>query len=212
SKVSVVGAGMRTRPGVAARLFAALAAENIDVLMITTADIKISVLVHRDDGLRAMRTIHQSFRLHEPRTGAGIPGIGAAATPVWTTSGDETARARELTARIAAMEEVIVNDVQLATDHGRLALAGFPDRPGACAQIFATLASESVVVSAIVLNRNAAHTAELTFSVPHADLERAAARTRASAAAMDPSVRVTAESDVAVLFVWGVGMRSHAGV
>src|SRR5205807_237798 len=58
SKVSVVGAGMRTQPGVAERMFAALAAEGINLKMVTTADIKISVLVGRPDGLRALRAVH----------------------------------------------------------------------------------------------------------------------------------------------------------
>src|SRR5262245_7110509 len=54
SKVSVVGAGMRTHTGVAERMFTALAAEKISLKMITTADIKISVLVDRADGLKAL--------------------------------------------------------------------------------------------------------------------------------------------------------------
>ncbi len=55
SKVSIVGTGMRTHTGVAEKMFAALAAENISMRMITTGDIKISVLVSRADGLRALR-------------------------------------------------------------------------------------------------------------------------------------------------------------
>jgi aspartate kinase len=47
SKVSVVGTGMRTQTGVAQRMFAALGAEGVNMKMITTADIKISVLVDR---------------------------------------------------------------------------------------------------------------------------------------------------------------------
>src|SRR6266481_3886272 len=74
SKVSVVGTGMRTHTGVAEKMFAALAAENINMRMITTGDIKISVLVGKADGVRALRAVHQSFGLHEPRPGAGQIG------------------------------------------------------------------------------------------------------------------------------------------
>src|SRR5918911_2797010 len=63
SKVSVVGAGMRTHTGVARRMFAALAGEGINLKMNTTADIKISVLVDRADGVRALRAGHQAFEL-----------------------------------------------------------------------------------------------------------------------------------------------------
>src|SRR5919202_1940068 len=73
SKVSVVGTGMRTHTGVAERMFAALAAEGVAMKMITTADIKISVLVDRADGVRALRAVHQAFGLGGPRPGAGQP-------------------------------------------------------------------------------------------------------------------------------------------
>jgi aspartate kinase len=213
SKVSIVGAGMRKRPGVAARLFAALAREGIEALMITTADIKISILVNRGDGVRAVRVVHREFGLEAPRIGAGLPGAYSA----WPTAASN----RENEPRIQSLprfedvivnEEFLVNRIDLATDHGRLAVAGIPDQPGNCARVFEALASDGVVVGAIVLNRDVAGVAELTFSVPHSELERAHSRVRSAAATIDPSVRVSAESDVAVLVVWGVGMRSHAGV
>src|SRR5205823_12813185 len=78
SKVSVVGTGMRTHTGVAERMFAALAAEQINLKMITTGDIKISVLVDKADGAKALRAVHQAFGLHEPRPGAGLAGVGTA--------------------------------------------------------------------------------------------------------------------------------------
>src|SRR5262249_27099738 len=71
SKVSIVGVGMRTQPGVAQRLFAALAAEQINLKMITTAEIKVSVLVDRADGKKALRALHKAFNLETARPGAG---------------------------------------------------------------------------------------------------------------------------------------------
>jgi aspartate kinase len=210
SKVSVVGAGMRARPGVAAKVLSILAAEQIEILMITTADIKISILVKREDGLRAMHAIHAGFRLHEPR-GAGST-TDSANTPVWTTTADEAARSRELTARIAAMEDVIVSDIELKTDQGRIAIAGLPDHSVNCARFFEALARDGVVVSAIILNRTARGLAELTFSVGSADLERADGISRKVGGEIDSTVRVLADDDAAILFLWGVGMRSHAGV
>ena len=75
SKVSIVGTGMRTHTGVAERMFAALAAAELNMKMITTGDIKISVLVAREDGVKALRAIHQAFHLNEARPGAGMPAI-----------------------------------------------------------------------------------------------------------------------------------------
>src|SRR5262249_25027821 len=77
SKASIVGTGMRTHTGVAERMFAALAAEKINMKMITTGDIKISVLVDKADGVKALRAVHQAFGLHLPRPGAGLPGASA---------------------------------------------------------------------------------------------------------------------------------------
>src|SRR5207245_273550 len=78
SKVSIVGTGMRTHTGVAERMFAALAADNVNMKMITTGDIKISVLVDKADGVKALRAVHQAFGLHLPRPGAGLPGSHSA--------------------------------------------------------------------------------------------------------------------------------------
>src|SRR5206468_11965268 len=80
SKVSIVGTGMRTHTGVAERMFAALAAAGVSLKMITTGDIKISVLVDKADGVKALRAVHQAFRLHEPRAGAGVKGAGGASS------------------------------------------------------------------------------------------------------------------------------------
>src|SRR5262249_85374 len=74
SKVAIVGNGMGTDTGGAERMFAALAAEEINVKMIATGDIKISVLVEKTDGHRALRAVHQAFGLHQPRRGAGLVG------------------------------------------------------------------------------------------------------------------------------------------
>jgi aspartate kinase len=64
-KVSLVGAGMRSHPGVAARMFRALADEQINLRMISTSPIKISCLVPRDDVERAVRVLHDAFALAE---------------------------------------------------------------------------------------------------------------------------------------------------
>lgn len=61
AKVSVVGAGMINNPGVAAKLFEALYDANININMISTSEIKISVLVDRKDAEKAVEAIHDKF-------------------------------------------------------------------------------------------------------------------------------------------------------
>ena len=63
SKVSAVGAGMASNPGVAATMFEALYNANINILMISTSEIKISVLVKKSDAEAAVRAIHEKFGL-----------------------------------------------------------------------------------------------------------------------------------------------------
>ena len=63
SKVSIVGAGMQTNPGVASKMFEALAEAGINIQMISTSEIKISVLVALEDSDRAVTSIHEAFDL-----------------------------------------------------------------------------------------------------------------------------------------------------
>ncbi len=63
AKVSVVGIGMRSQVGVAARMFEALAAENVNIKVITTSEIKISVLIDRKYMELAVQALHDTFDL-----------------------------------------------------------------------------------------------------------------------------------------------------
>jgi len=63
AKVSLVGVGMRTHAGVASKMFRALAAENINLQMISTSEIKISVVVEDKYMELAVRALHQAFEL-----------------------------------------------------------------------------------------------------------------------------------------------------
>jgi len=65
SKVSIVGAGMIDRPGIAASMFEALAAEKINIKMISTSEIKISCLVDKDRSNDAIKALHTVFELDD---------------------------------------------------------------------------------------------------------------------------------------------------
>ena len=66
AKVSLVGAGMKSQPGVAADMFDALASEGINIEMISTSPIRISCVVRKEDAERAMRAVHTRFGLDVP--------------------------------------------------------------------------------------------------------------------------------------------------
>ncbi len=59
AKVSVVGAGMQTNPGVAARMFEALYDANVNIQQISTSEIRVTVLIDRAD--KAMNAVHKEF-------------------------------------------------------------------------------------------------------------------------------------------------------
>jgi aspartate kinase len=216
SKVSVVGTGMRTHTGVAQRMFAALAQAGVNLKMITTGDIKISVLVDKADGVKALRAVHQAFALHEPRPGAGLPGKVTSPSgllrrpPALLANGGR--ELTEVTRRLSSMEEIVVSDVLLLTDEGRITIFDLPDQAGVCSRVFEAVAAAAIVVDMIVQNLTAAGRAELSFSVPRQDVERARRVTEELVRSIDPRTRVAAEPDIAKLIVLGVGMRTHTGV
>lgn len=63
AKVSIVGVGMRSHSGVAARMFEALAKQKVNINMIATSEIKISVVVSKADADKAVQTLHRAFEL-----------------------------------------------------------------------------------------------------------------------------------------------------
>ena len=63
SKVSIIGVGMITTPGVTFRMFQALARKNINIQVISTSEIKISVLIKRINVKKAIKCLHQEFKL-----------------------------------------------------------------------------------------------------------------------------------------------------
>lgn len=247
SKVSVVGAGMRAVSGVAERMFQALAAEGVNLKMITTGDIKISVLIEEDAapaadepgvtdgpkekikkaheegkkavrGRKALRAVHAAFGLAKPRKGAGVPATqeeGAAAgfkprpAPLVVPA---TADREAALSRLGGMEDVLVSGVHLNADQSRITIFDLPDRPGNCSTVFNAVATGGIVVDMIVQNITSPGRAELSFTVPKADLTRALKRTQDVVRQIDPACRVVGDADVAVLYVLGVGMRTHTGV
>ena len=66
AKVSIVGVGMRSHAGVASRMFESLAKENINILMISTSEIKVSVVIEEKYLELAVRSLHTAFELDAP--------------------------------------------------------------------------------------------------------------------------------------------------
>jgi aspartate kinase len=67
TKVSLVGVGMRTHSGIATTMFKALAKEGINIMMISTSEIKISCVIEEKYTELAVRTLHDAFELGEEK-------------------------------------------------------------------------------------------------------------------------------------------------
>jgi aspartate kinase len=206
SKVSIVGVGMKTHSGVAEAMFQALAAEHVNIQMISTSEIKISVLVDREDGQRSLRAVHQAFGLDKLE----FPRAEQQATSA--NGGRPFDPSRDLSPFTAALEEILVNDVVLDDTQGRISILGLPDTPGTVAKVFSPLSLAGIVVDMIVLNVDDQGFTELSLTVPRGDMPCALEQIRLAAQHIKPDAKVLAETDIAKVIVDGVGMRTHTGV
>ncbi len=206
AKVSVVGIGMLTHTGVARETFEALADADINIQMITTSEIKISVLVDRAGAVPALRAVHQAFQLD--RVGAGpSPFVPSRGGPVMDLVPLAEAEGASSEARALGMEDLVIAGVELDESQARISLFHVPDRPGYAAKVFRAIADAGVFVDMIVQDIGIAGDSRLSFTVAQDQARRAADAAR-SAGAIDVSV----EPAMAKLSVIGVGMRTHTGV
>ncbi|MFN7290086.1 MAG: aspartate kinase, partial [Pirellula sp.] len=110
SKISVVGLGMANQTGVAEKMFAALAEAGINIQMITTSEIKISVLVKRSEAQAALRAVHQVFSLQVKPEDARKWIVGKN-TNVHLSASDVVERLRN-----SNMEQLTLLDIDLVGD------------------------------------------------------------------------------------------------
>jgi aspartate kinase len=210
SKLSVVGVGMRTHSGVADRMFAALAARDINIKMITTSEIKISVLVDRDRAAEALRAVHQAFRLHEAACDSGQPAGEFVKKHAAMAMADRASSLAAVVQQLPTLEAIVVSDVALSEDQARITAIGVPDQPGIAAQIFARVARAGAIVDMIVQNVSTEGLAHVSFTVPRAGLD--AVVHEAQVVARDLGGSVTVDPNIAKITLMGVGMRTHTGV
>jgi aspartate kinase len=226
AKISVVGLGMRTHTGVATAMFEALATAGINIQMITTSEIKISVLVDRASATAALRTVHRAFALDMFPSFASVSSAAATVRPQRRAmklvplaeaeaespgngSGGASAAGAPVDrglARPAGMEDLVIDAVELDESQARIALFHLPDRPGYAARIFRAIAEAGVFVDMIVQNVAIDGDSLLSFTVPREAADRAALALNTAGA-----VEVSVERSLAKLSVVGVGMRTHTG-
>ncbi len=202
SKVSIVGLGMATQSGVADRMFRALADAKINIEAITTSEIKVSVLVKREQALAALRAVHSEFELDRKpsdrvKFGEIVPAT-AKANPL------------DIVARLQRMEDLAIESISLDESQAQMTLFDVPDQPGVSARIFEAVASEGILVDTIVQSIGRDGLADISFTVPRTAVEQA--RRVLKDLSQELGGEEKDEPKVAILTVKGVGIRSHTGV
>ncbi|MEZ6137848.1 MAG: aspartate kinase [Pirellulaceae bacterium] len=207
SKVSVVGQGMAHQTGVARQMFRAIAEAGINIQMITTSEIKISVLVARSEALAALRAVHQSFGLFRKPADAVVWNELPRRTQ---TQADVDKLVLDL--QVADMEQLSLSEISLADDQARVTLAGVPDSPGLAADVFDAIAAQGVFVDMIVQSYDGFQgETSISFTIPR---KQYAAAMQVMQQLQDKFAvrRVCGSEDIAKLSVSGIGMRSHTNV
>ena len=202
--------GMRQQIGVAGEMFQALADAGINIQMITTSEIKISVLVSREHGLAALRAVHQAFELHQAHQNgtseAGPTTEMAQSAPESSISADVVQRLQH-----ADMEELFIDGIELDSTQARVTVLGIPDAPGVAATIFSELARHEIFVDMIVQSHADHGSASLSFTVPRDKLAYSQQVTQEAVKNISCETVLT-QDKIAKLSVSGIGLRSHTGV
>ncbi|NJL41475.1 MAG: aspartate kinase [Leptolyngbyaceae cyanobacterium SM1_4_3] len=191
AKVSIAGAGMIGRPGVAAQMFSTLAAAGVNIQMISTSEVKVSCAIAAEDCDRAIAALCQVFNIASSPVRLSAPQVAEShATPV----------------RGAALD---VNQAQLAIRH-------VPDRPGMAASIFQLLADHNVSVDMIIQSQrcrliNGIVTRDIAFTV--AQMDAIAAQKALQEAAPELGCgEITVAWAIAKVSIVGIGMVGRPGI
>jgi aspartate kinase len=203
SKVSAVGLGMAHEAGVAKRMFRALAGADINLEIITTSEIKISVLVDRSNALDALRTTHSEFALDKIEADRKEIGNGAKRN---VSAVDVIARLQTI-----GMEALTIDDIQLDDTQARITICKIPNKPGLAASLFEDIAKKGIFVDMIVQSFNNEQIADITFTVKREQLTDAIAAAE-EACQTYGCEKIDYKERISKLSVSGIGLRSHTGV
>lgn len=211
SKVSVVGQGMQTHTGVAAQMFQVLADHDVNIHIVTTSEIKISVLIDRSLCDQAVNVVHQAFRLDQAAVVAPTVGMEAMPLPVIGEYRDAKQLEEDIVSRLSGMEETVVSDVYADNSQARVTIARLDDSPGVAASIFRAVAEAGILVDMII--QNAAHDgkANISFTVPSIDVLSTVDVVQ-SVLLDQPDTMVSWDPSIGKLSVVGIGLRSHTDV
>ncbi len=205
SKVSAVGVGMANQKGVARRMFQALAESNINLQIITTSEIKISVLVDRPAALDALRKVHAEFELELIAEKFSSNHYQPVDKP--KISPIEVVQLLEG----KGMEGLTIDDITLDDNQSRITFGKIPNRPGIAAALFDGLSSAGVFIDMIVQSYFSEESADISFSIPRDQFEAALQVSQELGHSLGCQA-IESKQKIAKLSVSGIGLRSHTAV
>ncbi|MBW4463119.1 MAG: aspartate kinase [Nodosilinea sp. WJT8-NPBG4] len=190
AKISIAGAGMIGRPGVAAKMFSSLAAAGINIQLISTSEVKVSCTIDVADCDRAIAILCEAFEVISSPMPQG-------ASPT-------------------AVEAPVVRGAALDTKQARVAIRHVPDRPGMAAYIFQLLATHGVSVDMIIQSQRCrlvqGHASrDIAFTVAQGDAQTAKIVVESAAAELGLG-DVAVDEAIAKVSVVGTGMIYAPGV
>lgn len=188
AKVSIVGAGMIGRPGVAAKMFATLAAAGVNIQMISTSEVKVSCVVEVIDCEKAIAVLRTAFEVDSHPT----PPIPSTPPPPY------------------------VRGVALDMNQARLAIRQVPDTPGMAGRLFGLLAQQNISVDMIIQSQRCRVTdgvprRDIAFTVARIDGENAQQQLLKIAPELGWG-EVVLDEAIAKVSVVGAGMVGQPGI
>ncbi len=198
AKVSIAGAGMIGRPGIAARMFSALASAGANIQMISTSEVKVSCVIDAEDCDKAIAALCETFQINS--------------SPLQLATGSQARRME----RSLPTSQPPVRGVALDLNQARLAIRHVPDRPGMAAQLFGLLSQENISVDMIIQSQrcrviNGVPTRDLACTVAQADAEAARMALQQAAPVLGCG-EILVDPDIAKVSIVGAGMVGQPGV
>ncbi|MEH2310886.1 MAG: aspartate kinase [Nostoc sp.] len=197
AKVSIAGAGMIGRPGVAAKMFATLAEAGVNIQMISTSEVKVSCVVNAAECDRAVTALRTAFEIEAKSKGELLTPNSSLLTPHSSPTPP-------------------VRGVALDLNQARLAIRQLPDRPGMAAKLFGLLAQHNISVDMIIQSQrcrviNGVPRRDIAFTVSRLDGENAREMLTQVAAELGWG-EVVLDSAIAKVSIVGAGMVGQPGV
>ncbi len=221
AKVSIAGAGMIGRPGVAAKMFATLAEAGVNIQMISTSEVKVSCVVDANQCDRAVLALRIAFEIEAgEHTSTALSNRGSRGAGESACIDSPLPLRPSVTERSRSAAPLPncspVRGVALDLNQARLAIRQLPDRPGMAAKLFGLLAQHNISVDMIIQSQrcrviDGVPRRDIAFTVSRIDGESAKKMLTQVAAELGWG-EVVLDSAIAKVSIVGAGMVGQPGI